>query len=120
MNSSLYALAVLTAVLLAVGQLLFKLGSNKVNAASIPEFLASSLSNPILIAAVGLYGATLLMWVYVLNKMPLSIAYPITGLAYIIVPILSFYLFDEKMSPMLMIGSAFILIGITLVARSNL
>tara|TARA_B110000444_G_C18739984_1_gene547510 strand:+ start:262 stop:483 length:222 start_codon:yes stop_codon:yes gene_type:complete len=45
MNSALYALAILTAVLLAIGQLLFKLGANKINATSIPEFLSSALDS---------------------------------------------------------------------------
>lgn len=120
MISPIYALAILTAVLLAVGQLLFKIGAARTNAASVPEFLTSALMNPVLIFAVALYGCTILVWIYVLNKLPLSIAYPVTGLAYIIVPVLSYYLLGEKLSPMLLVGSFFILIGITLVARSGL
>ena len=120
MPSSMYALAILTAISLAIGQLLFKIGAGQLNTASVSEFLGSALLNPILIGAVALYGATILVWIYVLSKMPLSIAYPITGLAYIIVPILSYYILDEKMNLMLMAGSFFIFIGISLVARSSL
>lgn len=120
MISPIYALALLTAVLLAVGQLLFKMGSARINVSSLSEFLGSALLNPILIFAVALYGGTILVWIYVLNKLPLSIAYPVTGLAYIIVPVLSYYVLGEKLSPMLLVGSFFILIGITLVARSGL
>ena len=119
MINPIYALAVLTAVLLAVGQLLFKIGSARIDPTSLPGFLESTLLNPVLVFAVGLYGVTILIWIYVLNKLPLSIAYPVTGLAYIIVPILSYYLLGERLSPMLFLGSFLILVGISLVARSG-
>lgn len=120
MGNYIYGLAVLTAVLLALGQLLFKVGSNKISETTAFGFVTSVVTNPVLVLAVALYGVTILLWIYVLNKIPLSVAYPITGLAYIIVPVLSYYLLGEKLSPMLMIGSFFILIGISLVARSSL
>lgn len=120
MSSLIYSLALLTAALLAIGQLLFKVGSSKIEATSASGFIMAAITNPILIFAVALYGFTILIWIYVLNKMPLSIAYPITGLAYIIVPVISYYFLGEKISPLVMIGSLLILAGISLIARSSL
>ena len=120
MSNLIYALALLSAVLLAIGQLLFKIGSSNIEEVSASSFIKATITSPILIFAVALYGFTILIWIYVLNKMPLSIAYPITGLAYIIVPALSYFFLGEKIGPLIMIGSLFILVGISLIARSSL
>tara|TARA_B110000483_G_C17924129_1_gene438077 strand:+ start:321 stop:683 length:363 start_codon:yes stop_codon:yes gene_type:complete len=119
MSNLIYVLALLSAVLLAIGQLLFKIGSSKIEEESASGFIMAAITSPILIFSVALYGFTILIWIYALNKMPLSIAYPITGLAYVIVPALSYYFLGEKISPSIMIGSFLILVGISLIARSS-
>lgn len=110
MNSG-YVLALTTAALMAIGQVLFKLGADKLKTETLSD-LAISFFNPYLIVAIVLYALTILIWIYVLKIMPLSVAYPITALAFIVVPILSSLILGEKLTLQTIIGSVLIIAGI--------
>lgn len=103
-----------TAALLSLGQFMFKAGANQLSYQSVPQFTLAVVTNPILVAAVALYGFTILLWIYTLHRLPLSVAYPITGIAYIIVPILGAFIFHEKISLHTVAGGSLILGGIYL------
>ena len=64
--------------------------------------------------AVFLYAITILAWIYVLKVLPLSIAYPLTALAYIIVPVMSYFLVGEKITVATIAGSLVIMLGIAI------
>ena len=63
------------------------------------------------------YGIATLFWLYILQRIPLTLAYPFSALAMIIVPILAIFLFGEKLNWSYWIGIIFIFIGITIIAR---
>ena len=88
---------------LAAGQLLFKQA-----AAALPAepVLADWLTNPWLYAALGLYGAMTILWIWILRHAPLSIAYPFMALAFIIVPLLARLVFGEPLSWQTLAGGA--------------
>ncbi|RMH82262.1 hypothetical protein EA796_20770 [Pseudomonas sp. AOB-7] len=106
------ALAVLTAFSMASGQLLFKLGADRWRGDSLVQLLWSFLSSPYLMGAVFLYALTILVWIYVLKVLPLSIAYPLTALSYILVPVFSLVILGEKVSTNTLVGSGLIIAGI--------
>lgn len=112
MNNFALILAVITAFSMAGGQLLFKLGAAKWSGESLSGWIISFLSNPCLMAAIFLYAATIVAWIYVLRVLPLSIAYPLTALAYIIVPVMSFLFLGEKISIGTFLGSVIIVLGV--------
>ncbi|KRW60859.1 EamA family transporter [Pseudomonas sp. TTU2014-080ASC] len=111
MNHALI-LAALTAVSMASGQLLFKLGAQRLQGENLGQLIGSFLFNPYLMGAIFLYATTVLVWIYVLRVLPLSIAYPLTALSYIIVPILSLFILGEKVSTNTIIGSTLIIAGV--------
>jgi drug/metabolite transporter (DMT)-like permease len=111
-------LALLTAVLMAVGQTLFKIGSGKLSGTNKSEVILSFLGNPYLMVALFLYATTILIWIYVLRLLPLSIAYPITAVSYVIVPIISFVLLKESINVQTVLGSALIISGV-IVTHAN-
>jgi len=106
------ALAILTAFSMASGQLLFKLGADRWRGDSLVQLAGSFLSSPHLMGAVFLYAITILVWIYVLKTLPLSIAYPLTALSYILVPVFSLVILGEKVSINTMVGSGLIIAGI--------
>lgn len=106
------ALAILTAFSMASGQLLFKLGADRWRGDSIVQLIWSFLSSPHLMGAVCLYAITILVWIYVLKVLPLSIAYPLTALSYILVPVFSLVILGERVSINTLIGSGLIIAGI--------
>jgi drug/metabolite transporter (DMT)-like permease len=97
---------------MASGQLLFKIGAAQWSGTTLSQWIWSFISNPFLVSAIFLYAFTTLIWIYVLRVLPLSLAYPITALSYVIVPILSFLLLKEKISVSNLIGMALIISGI--------
>ena len=108
-------LAILTAFSMSVGQILFKIGSKTISGDSVGNLIISFISNPFLIMGIILYAITIIIWIYVLTLLPLSIAYPITALAYIIVPIISMIFLKEKISLQAFIGSIMIIFGIAII-----
>ena len=100
-------LILLTVVLISVGQVLFKLASMDMKNIDI-----SSLLQPKLILALCVYGIATVLWIAVLRYTPLRIAYPFVGLAFLIVPVLSWLWMDEQISLNTIVGGAVILIGV--------
>jgi len=68
--------------------------------------------NPYLIAALVIYGCATLAWVYILQQVPLSIAYPLFALSFLFVPLLSTIIFHEPFTPKMLAGSAAIILGV--------
>ena len=107
-------LALLTAFSMAGGQLLFKLGAPNWKGSTLSEWIISFATNPYLMVAVVMYAMTILIWIYVLRTLPLSVAYPLTALSYVIVPCLSYLLLHEKISLQTVAGSGIIILGVVI------
>lgn len=112
MFNILILLTLLSVCSMACGQILFKLGASKWNGETLVQWVWSFITNPFLICAVFLYAITIVVWIYVLRILPLSIAYPLTALSYVIVPIISYFFLHEKMSIHTLLGSLLIIQGV--------
>jgi drug/metabolite transporter (DMT)-like permease len=107
----------LYAVGMAGGQLLFKVASLRfAGNATVTERVLGLLSNGYFLAAVALYAALSVLWVWVLSFTPLSRAYPFVALAFALTPVLGMLAFAEPFSWRLAGGIALILGGLLLVA----
>lgn len=110
------AIAVLCVIGLALGQILFKLSANSL--AETGSFFAAKTAS-ILLIAMTLYGVTTLAWVWLLQKSELGQVYPFMALAFILVPMGSYFIFGEKFQLQYFLGVALIIIGILITIRSN-
>jgi drug/metabolite transporter (DMT)-like permease len=98
---------------ISVGQLLLKMAAvNLANANATGFWFMGLRINAFLFCGIFVLGASTLLWIWVLRAMPLSVAYPIMALAFVIVPVLSFYLLGEPLTWRLMAGSALIGLGL--------
>jgi len=70
---------------------------------------------PMVLAALALYGISAIVWIAILARLPLSTAYPILGLTFVFVPLLSASLLREPVSAVQLCGAALIVIGVALV-----
>jgi len=119
MNFTVILLGLATAALMSVGQMLFK------KAATVSAFVDQSniflkyFTNLWFLVALAVFGIATLVWVFALSKGELSILYPVTSVAYVIVPVLSVFVYGEKLTPIGIVGILVILAGITLVASSS-
>jgi drug/metabolite transporter (DMT)-like permease len=102
---------------MAGGQLLFKAAALRyASDAPLGERLLSLIQNVYFLAAIVLYVALTVFWVWILTFTPLSRAYPFVALAFAITPLLAGFVFGEAVTARLMIGIGFILGGLLLVA----
>ncbi len=65
------------------------------------------------------YGASLCVWLAALAKAPVSIAYPMLSLGYVVVAAASVLWLGETLSPAKICGIALICAGVVLVSRSS-
>ena len=74
-------------VLIVVGQLMMKAAAGQWHVDGLSWSALRAFFSPIMIAALVLYGFATLLWVYVLRTVPLSSAYAMFSLAFVIVPV---------------------------------
>jgi drug/metabolite transporter (DMT)-like permease len=102
---------------MAGGQLLFKAAALRyASEAPLGERLLSLVQNVYFLAAIVLYVALTVLWVWILTFTPLSRAYPFVALAFAITPLLAGFVFGEAVTVRLMLGLGLILCGLLLVA----
>jgi multidrug transporter EmrE-like cation transporter len=66
------------------------------------------------------YAASVCVWVAALSKAPVSTAYPMLSLGYVVVAAVSALWLGESMTPAKVLGIALICAGVILVSRSTL
>jgi multidrug transporter EmrE-like cation transporter len=107
----------------AAAQLLLKAGTNALGVITLTrdnwagEFGRMAVE-PHFIAGVACYGVSLIVWILGLSRVPVSIAYPLLSLGYVINAIGAYYLLGEALTAARWAGIGFIIVGVWLVARS--
>ena len=108
------------AFLMSLGQILFKktaLSMSTLGALSLIDGIMKAIFIPWLYLALTVYALATVFWLYILQRIPLSVAYPFTALAMIIVPIFSVFLFEEKLTYSYFMGSILVISGIAIISR---
>jgi len=101
------------------GVVLLKLFFNSVHYESVDDLL-SKIINVFFISGAALYIFSFLTWLYVLSKMNLSIAYPVSvTLSFVSIILVSTLFLREKFSWNLMIGAILCLIGIYIIISGD-
>lgn len=77
------------------------------------------LRAPRLPAAGALYAGGLLIWLAALSRLDLSVAVPVLGLNYALVPLAARILLGEPVHRRRWLGICFIILGVTLVASAD-
>ncbi len=63
------------------------------------------------------YGLSVLTWLFVLKRVPLSVAAPFVAFVYVLVPVAARILFGDAISPRMWLGMLLVVVGVTLVAQ---
>lgn len=114
MSALQYLIAIIFGISLAAGQLLFKLASMQVDEQGKALGLFRLLFTVPMMSALVLYAATVLLYVYLLQQVPLSRAYLFSLAASAIVPLLAVVIFKEPYSFKYIIGASFVFIGVVI------
>jgi len=115
---------IVTSVLLnALAQILLKAGmknfSNIDLKNNITQTVLSISLNPYIISGFISYGISIILWLWVLSKVDVSLAYPFQALGYIIVTILAWLVFQENINLIRIIALIFITLGLIILAFSS-
>ena len=60
---------------------------------------------------------SLVSWLYILRNVPLSIAFPLSNVVHVFVPLTSWFFLSEVISPTRWLGIALLIIGLLIVAK---
>ncbi|QHJ00331.1 EamA family transporter [Xylophilus rhododendri] len=118
---------VLAGVLLnALAQLLLKAGANALGRISLDVGPAGALAlawaaarQPAILGGLACYGVSVVLWVVALSRLPVSQAYPMLSIGYVLNALLAWWLFGEQPDAQRWLGIGVIVIGVVLVARSG-
>ena len=116
MPASVYFLTLICVAGIAAGQILFKLTANAMNAAQTVFAMKPLIYFS---GTIFLYGITSIGWVLILRSADLGKIYPFMALAFVLVPLASHYIFDEKFSQGFFIGSALLISGLIVIFASG-
>ena len=114
----------MTGVLLnAAAQLFLKAGTNRVGefAFTLDNLVpigSKLIANPPILAGLTCYVVSVVVWILALSRVPVSIAYPMLSVGYIVNALAAWMLFGESITAQKLVGIGFIVVGVYLVARS--
>jgi multidrug transporter EmrE-like cation transporter len=122
-NPLTFSLLMTGVALNAAAQLLLKAGTNRVgefafafdNLVPVGSRLASS---PFILGGLACYVVSVMVWILALSRVPVSVAYPMLSVGYIVNAVAAWMLFGESLTAQKLIGIGFIIVGVFLVARS--
>jgi drug/metabolite transporter (DMT)-like permease len=83
------------------------------------QFARKLLSNPYLWAGLCCYTLSIGLWLAVLSKVQVSIAYPMLSIGYIIAAVLGGLFLQESIGTYRILGIAVICVGVILISRSE-
>lgn len=119
------AVLLIASVTLAVaGQLTLKSAMEKVGRIGTAEVSAplttikKVASEPLLWIGLFLFGVSAVFWLVVLSHVPLSVAYPVVGLSYILIVGFSRFVLHESVPMMRWLGVLVVAIGIGVIGLS--
>ena len=123
MNAISFSLIMTGVLLNAAAQLLLKAGTNDVGrlefslANVVPVGLKLAFE-PHIMGGLACYVVSVVVWIMGLSRVEVSIAYPMLSVGYILNAVAAWYLFGESMTAQKLVGIAFIVLGVFLVARN--
>ena len=107
-----FSLILVGVLLNAAAQLLLKAGTN-----ALPLGLRLAIE-PHILAGLACYVVSVVVWIVALSRVPVSIAYPMLSIGYVVNAIAAWYLLGEAVTPARLVGIGIIVLGVFIVARS--
>ncbi|HYF83338.1 MAG TPA: EamA family transporter [Clostridia bacterium] len=112
----IYIIALISIVLGSVGQFLLKLGSADVKLdRGLVTAALSFILNLNIVISLFCFFSSMIIWVLVLKRLELSIAYPMVSLGYIITMTLAFLFLNEPLRLTKLLGTALIIFGVIVI-----
>lgn len=123
MNLTSFGLIFTGVMLNAAAQILMKAGTNSVG---YFEFSAQNIV-PIgwklatewhIVTALFCYALSVVVWILALSRVPVSIAFPMLSMAYVVNAIAAWYLLGEAFNMTKVVGIGVIILGVIIISRA--
>lgn len=123
MSYLVLSLILFTVILSACAQLALKLGVAKPQMVSamqtgILDALVAATSSSLIWLGLIIYALSVGLWVWVLSKVDLSVAYPFVGVGFLVTMAFGMFILNENVTPIRIIGTILIVAGCVLVGKS--
>ena len=123
MTLAAFAFLLAGVLLNATAQLLLKAGTNATGVLTLTrdtwsDTLLQMATQHYFVVGTACYVLSLFVWILGLSRVPVSIAYPLLSIGYIVNAIAAHYLLGEAVTVSRWLGIGFIVVGVWLVARS--
>ena len=123
MTSVAWSLILAGVLLNAAAQLCLKAGTNAIghfefSAANVLPVGLKLAFQPFIVAGMVCYVVSLVVWIMGLSRVPVSIAYPMLSIGYVVNAIVAWAWLGEAVTPMRLAGIGVIVLGVYIVARS--
>ncbi len=123
MSQLVFALIISSVSLNALAQVSLRKGMLVLNANGgveqpVLQLLVQLALNPFLILGLSLYAVSIFIWLYVLSKVEVSLAYPFQSLGYIIAATIGLFFLGENVTLVRAAGIGMICVGLVFIARS--
>ena len=115
---------VMTDAVESIAEIFMKDGLNRMGIVSVNfnnflECFLRGASSPLIWAGIFLYVINFFIWIAVLTRVQLSVAFPVGSTSYIFVAFLATIFLREAVTPLRWLGIALIVLGIHLVSKST-
>ena len=118
-----FSLIFIGVMLNAAAQILMKTGTNAVGyfEFSMENILPIGLKLATewhIVGALFCYALSVVVWILALSRVPVSIAFPMLSMAYVVNAVAAWYLLDEAFNPTKMVGIGVIILGVVIISRA--
>ncbi|MCI6277092.1 MAG: EamA family transporter [Clostridium sp.] len=114
----IYGLLGINIILLATGQVLWKLGTMKVSFTASFKGIMELIFNPYILGGGLLYIVATGLWLYILSKAELSKVYPMQSLCYVLGTMAGVFVFNERFTVNKFLGLGLIILGAFFIAKN--
>jgi drug/metabolite transporter (DMT)-like permease len=123
MNLVSFGLIFTGVMLNAAAQILMKAGTNAIghfefSAANILPIGLKLATEWHIIVALSCYAISVVVWILALSRVPVSIAFPMLSMAYVVNAIAAWYLLGEAFNPTKLVGMGVIILGVVIISRA--
>jgi len=110
------ALAVFCVLLSSLAQVVLKRGMGGPAASDLGGTYAHALTSPLVWLGLGLYGMSTLLWLWVLSRLDVSLAYPLVSLGFVVTMAVGVLWLGEPFSWLRVAACTLIVVGVSLLA----
>ena len=98
---------------------MLKIGEISFDFEQIVKMVLAVFTNVYLLSGMFSYGISIILWMMVLSKVNVSLAYPFSSIGYIITTVLAYLFFNEPITFQKVVGIIIICIGVFILTQSK-